>query len=111
MPYSPYPDRWRALSYLRRQQKFYRSAWLLRPVVRLTGAREQLFDKVRDLPDSRAAWWPGAVSRRIAAMTDQQVDAALAMSEEEIEEARGKADEAARWAPAADPAPVALWYH
>jgi len=111
VPYRPYPDRWRTLSYVRRQRTFYRQGWPSRPVVPLTGAREQLLAKTQALPVYQGeAWRPGAMSRRIARMTDQQVAAALAKANEGIA-ARTEPDESAAWAPATDSERVMFWYH
>ena len=111
MPYRPYPNRWRALDHLRCQQKIYTRGRRLRPVAPLTGAREQLFLKLQTRPDDLASQLPVAISRRIAKMTDQQVDSALARSDEDVAAARAKADDDFRYAPPTDDTPVRLWEH
>lgn len=72
-------------------------------------AREQLLAKLQAMPRYQEKWPHDVMARRIAKMTDKQVSAALAMSDEEIEAAaRAEPD---RYAPPTDPTPVTLWDH
>jgi hypothetical protein len=73
-------------------------------------ARQALFVKLQGASVRRPEWSENLLSRRIAQMTDAQVSAALAMSEDEIKAATLQQD---RWAPATgkDGGATILWDH
>lgn len=75
-------------------------------------ARQQLHTKLQDMYWLQKKWDAAAMSKRIDRMTDDQVYAALDMSENDIETtARMKPTQAPEWAAPDDPNANMLWYH
>lgn len=75
-------------------------------------AREQLAAKFQDMFWLQKKWDAAATNKRINRMTDDQVYAALDLSENEIDTAvRANPREHSEWASPDDPNSNILWYH
>lgn len=84
-----------------------------RAAQRANRAREALFVKVQGVYGQTPPWDERLLNRRIARMTDEQVSAALAMSEDQIKATRTKAAREPEYAPGTgkDSGPTFLWSH
>jgi hypothetical protein len=74
-------------------------------------AREQLMEKLQDMYWLQKKWDAATMSRRINKMTDEQVYAALDLTENQVETVVRQSTPAPQWAAPDDPTSNVLWYH
>lgn len=74
-------------------------------------ARERLMEKLQDMYWLQKKWDAATMSKRINRMTDEQVYAALDLTENQVETVVRQTTPAPQWAAPDDPTSNILWYH
>jgi len=74
-------------------------------------AREMLMEKLHDMYWLQKKWDAATMSRRINKMTDDQVYAALNLTDDQVETVVRQSTPAPQWAAPDDPTSNILWYH